>query len=112
MNDQSRVSEKFLELLQLEGISLASEGVSDIALFPAIALQAIQLLRCSQTGIIGGEVWKCNSEGRFVPTYDIWDLDKSDYKSVDEYLLQSSDIAEKQVRGYLGSTDIVIVLGI
>jgi broad-specificity NMP kinase len=57
-------------------------------------------------------VWKCNSEGRFVPTYDIWDLDKSDYKSVDEYLLQSSDIAEKQVRGYLGSTDIVIVLGI
>ena len=112
MNGQSQVPEKFLELLRQEGISLASEGISDIAFSPIIALQAIQLLRGSLTGIIGGEVWKCNSEGRFIPTYDIWDLDKSDDQSIDEYLLQSWDVAEKQVRRYLASTDIVIVLGI
>ena len=112
MSELKRDYSEYLSILQKEGVSLQREGVNDVALTPAAAHRAIAALRCSQTGIIGGEIWRKKGD-RFVPTYDIWDVEKSDYLSHAEYVLASLEIAERQVQKYVDSQDDVFVtLGI
>lgn len=112
MNKPQRLPSEFLSILQMEGISLQSEGVADIALKPESAFRAVAALRAAQVGITGGEVWE-RRDGRFVPTYDIWDVDESDYSSLDKYIQVSLALAERQVKKYLDSQEgVFIILGI
>ena len=105
MNAPIEVPSEFLNIRQQEGISLESEGSCDLAFTPEVALRAIRALTGSQTGILGGEVWRLNDDGRFVQTYDIWDVERSDYKRADEFLQQSWDLAERQVNRYINLKD-------
>ena len=112
MSESKRGQSEYISILQKEGVSLQIEGVDDVALAPAVARRAISALRCSQMGITGGEVWKKMGD-RFVPTYDIWDVEETDYPSHDAYVLASLEIAERQVQKYADSKDDVFVtLGI
>ncbi len=112
MIESKCVPSAFLSILQQEGVSLKSEGIVDVGLIPDAARRAVAALRSAQIRITGGEVWK-KKGNRFVPTYDIWDVEKSDYSSHDEYVQASLDIAERQVKKYIDSKDeIFIVLGI
>lgn len=112
MEKFTRIPKEFSSILQQEGVSLQSEGISDVALKPHAALRAIEILRSAQIGIVGGEVWE-RKDGRFFPTYDIWDVDRSNYKNDADHASISLDIAERQVRTYIDShKDIFITLGI
>lgn len=112
MTNPTHIPKEFLAILQEEGISLRSEGVNDIALKPEAALRAVAALRTSQVGITGGEIWEKKDE-RFFPTYDIWDVEKSDYSNISEYIQASLDIAERQIKKYVAAfNEIVVTLGI
>lgn len=103
---------EFLTILQQEGVSLQSEGVKDIALTPSAALRAIAALKVAQVGVAGGEIWK-KTGVRFVPTYDIWNVERSDYSSDGEYVRVSLDIAERQVLKYtVSQNEEYVTLGI
>jgi len=112
MIESKRVPSDFLTILQQEGVSLQSEGVADVALAPVAALRAVATLRSAQIGITGGEVWEKKGD-RFVLTYDIWNVEKSDYPNYDEFVQASLAIAERQVKKYVDSQDkVFLTLGI
>jgi len=112
MIESKRVPSEFLTILQQEGVSLQSEGVADVALAPVAALRAVATLRSAQIGITGGEVWEKKGD-RFVLTYDIWNVEKSDYTNYDEFVQASLAIAERQVKKYVDSQDkVFLTLGI
>ena len=103
---------EFQSILDQDGVSLESEGVADIALPPSAARRALDVLRSAKIAVTGGEVW-CRSGNRFTPTYDIWNVEKADYSTVDEYVRDSLEVAGKQVDKYMSLQDgFFIALGI
>lgn len=102
----------FQVILYQDGVSLKSEGIADIALSPGAARRALGVLRSAKIAVTGGEVWRRSGNG-FTPTYDIWNVEKYDYSTVDEYVRDSLAVADKQVEKYLCiKDDLYIVLGI
>jgi len=107
-----KVPQEFLEILEREGASLESEGVSDVGLPPEGAMRAITILRRAGIGIIGGEVWERKGD-RITPTYDIWYVNRADYQEMNEFLQSSWAMAEREVSRYLHANErIIITLGI
>ena len=103
---------EFLAILQNEGVSLQTEGVADVALSPSAARRAIEILKLSKIRILGGEVWKREGK-RFIPTYDIWNIERSDYLSYEKYTQESLEMATHQVeRCELGLEDVFLTLGV
>lgn len=98
-------------ILDQHGVSLKSEGVADIALSPSAAQKALQVLEAAEIAVTGGEVWR-RHDGRFMPTYDIWNVERADYATPDEYVKDSLEIAKKQIDRYMNlQGDIFITLG-
>jgi Immunity protein 40 len=112
MIDSKHTLSEYRAILEQEGVSLQSEGIADVALAPVAAQRAIAVLKSAQVGVVGGEVWK-REGNRFIPTYDIWNVEKSDYASHEEYIQQSLKIADQQVCKYINSQDeVYLTLGI
>jgi hypothetical protein len=103
---------EFQSILDQDGVSLKSEGVADIALPPGAARRALDVLRAAKIAVTGGEVW-CRRGDRFTPTYDIWNVESADYSTVDEYVRDSLEVADKQVNKYMSLQEgFFIALGI
>jgi len=103
----------FSQILKEAGISLSSEGVGDIALTPKAAARAIQALKDAGVGITGGEAWQRKAD-RFLPTYDNWSIESSDFSNRDDYLRESWKRAECHITRYASGSrdDILIAIGI
>ncbi|GKS87506.1 hypothetical protein AVMA1855_25160 [Acidovorax sp. SUPP1855] len=99
MINSVKILDNFFSIIQEEGVSLASEGVDDMALPLHAALHAITILRTSCAAAKGGEVWEKVGD-RFKPTYDGWNSERADYSSESEYIEATLDAAEKVVVFY------------
>lgn len=105
-----KVPDTYLRLLREEGISLAGSGVNDTGLPPRSAAKAIQILKDSGIALIGGEAWQKVGE-RFVPIYDIWNIERGDFPDLQDYLRESWRLAESHVARHEKRDDIFLVLG-
>jgi hypothetical protein len=66
----------YLELLDAEtrnrGLSLESEGVNEVCWEKSDALRVVSVASQAGLPILGGDVWRHESDGRWRPTGDNW----------------------------------------
>lgn len=98
---------RYLNFIKERGkpVSQINPGSDEMALAVDDALQAIELLKNSQTAIIGGDILS-EDEGELIYAYQLWGeeyhylnwyCDKRDNESEYDYLKRSYDIARKSV---------------
>ena len=72
---------QFSEFMKNFGVARTTVEGGEIALTKADAIKAIELLSDSELGILGGDVYKLESDGYFRTTYDNWYCNKDDLPS-------------------------------
>lgn len=70
-----------------------------MVLTKADALKAVELLRDSGLGILGGDVYELESDGYFRPTYDNWYFNKDDLPP-SEFVSLSHEKATNYLQNY------------
>src|SRR5438552_6080379 len=86
-------------LEQTKGRSLSEIGSKGFALRRTDALQAIDLLRGSSSGILGGDVLKVTN-GRLGYTYDNWSVKRIPNEDVRDFLARSITESAAYIRKY------------
>jgi hypothetical protein len=106
---------KYEQLLKDAGTPRTDAVGGEIALKKTDAIRALELLKNTDIGVLGGDVYELEDDGYFQPTYDNWYCSKNadDGKS---FAQKSRKVAIDYIRNYKEISNIniryVIVLDI
>lgn len=98
------VQSKFDAFLTKMGVSLASLGVSGVALSRNDGLKAIDILRHGEFPILGGDVY-FRHEGQLSVAYANWYVEPKPSERHESYLLRSWEKAAAYIRDFPEPTD-------
>jgi hypothetical protein len=92
---------KLSEELNLNSISLKEIGLCEKAWQKDDAIQVVEYLYNNRYPILGGDVYEYEDiENSICSTYDSWYTNESDFKTAQEFLLKSKDIAINYIINY------------
>ena|SRR6266478_3141219 len=94
-----KTSNRYIELLNTNGVSLQTLGIRDIGLERSEALLAIEFLKEDSIPILGGDVYLRNGAA-IEPSYANWHCDPKPGESKEDYFTRSWLTAEDYIRKY------------
>jgi hypothetical protein len=100
--------ERYQELLEESGVSLASLNLSDIGLTRADALRAVEILREGVTPILGGDLFFLK-DGRPEFAFDNWSTEPEPGETNNLYVRRSCDTTEAFVRKIPDQPDVELL---
>jgi Immunity protein 40 len=102
------IPESYLNFKKTRGRSLHEIGVAEVAFTRPDALDALQALKGSQAGVLGGDVLKLVN-GKPQYTYDNWHVHRAPNEDVWDFLMRSITETENYIRNYPDTEDETIL---
>jgi hypothetical protein len=93
------VPELFREIERERGHSLTEIGTAGVAFTREDALRALECLKGSQAGVLGGDVLKITN-GKLRYTHDGWHSDRKQEEDIVNFLRRSITETEKYIQSY------------
>jgi hypothetical protein len=93
------IPDSYMNIKKTRGRSLNEIGVANVAFIRSDALEALESLKGSQAGVLGGDVLKV-ANGKAEHTYDNWHIDKGPNEYVLDFLKRSIAESDQYIRDY------------
>jgi hypothetical protein len=90
---------QFKEFIKSIGLPRTEADEGELALTKVEALKALRLLSDTNVAVLGGDVYKLESDGYFRPTYDNWCCNKEDM-SASEFAKLSHEKSLQYLENY------------
>jgi len=87
---------EYKQFLKENGVSRTGAEGGEVALSKSDSIKALQMLKGTEVGVLGGDVYEMESDGYFCPTYDNWYCNKCTESDI-EFALNS----QKRALNYL-----------